>query len=81
MSNEPKPQPYPDEPLVCKIRLKGHLGHEWTDWFGGLSISLEETGETLLTGAVADQAELFGLLKKARNLGMPLLSVRIIEDN
>ena len=66
----------PDEPLVYQIRLKGHLGEEWIDWFDGLTITLEDTGETLLTGPVVDQAALHGLLKKVRDLGLPLVSVQ-----
>jgi hypothetical protein len=65
----------PGEPFVYQIRIMGHLGSQWTDWFGGLSITLEENGETLLTGVVVDQAALHGLLRKVRDLGMPLLSV------
>ena len=64
----------PDEPMVYQIRLKGHLGPQWADWFEGLTITLEEDGETLMTGLVADQAALHGLLKKVRDLGMPLIS-------
>jgi hypothetical protein len=63
-----------DQPMVYQIRLKGHLGPQWTEWFGGLTITLEESGETLLTGPVVDQAALHGLLKKVRDLGMPLIS-------
>ena len=63
-----------DQPMVYQIRIKGHLGPQWTDWFGGLTITLEESGETLLTGPVVDQAALHGLLKKVRDLGMPLIS-------
>ncbi len=63
------------EPLVYQIRLKGHLDSEWTDWFDGLTITLEEDGNTLLTGPVIDQAALHGLLKKVRDLGMALVSV------
>ncbi len=65
----------PDQPKVYQIRIKGHLGREWTDWFEGLTITLEDNGETLLTGAVVDQAALYGLLRKVRDVGMPLLSV------
>ena len=65
--------------MVYQIRLKGHLGPEWTEWFGGLAITLEENGETLLTGPVVDQAALFGLLRKVRDLGLPLLSVSGVE--
>lgn len=65
----------PDQPVVYQIRIKGHLGRQWTDWFGGLSITLENNGDTLLSGTVVDQAALHGLLKKVRDLGMPLVSV------
>ena len=65
----------PGQPMIYKIRLKGHLGRHWTDWFDGLTITLEDNGETLLTGPLADQAALHGLLKKVRDVGMPLLSV------
>jgi hypothetical protein len=61
-----------------KIRLKGHLDSQWTDWFGGLTITLEDD-DTLLTGPVGDQAALHGLLKKVRDLGMPLVSVCPLE--
>jgi hypothetical protein len=61
--------------LVYQIRIKGHLGREWTDWLGGLTITLEDNGETLLTGPVVDQAALYGLLRKVRDVGMPLVSV------
>ncbi len=78
MSNELNPKTDPCQPPVYQIRLKGHLGPQWADWFGGLVITLEENGETLLTGPVVDQAALFGLLKKVRDLGMPLLSVTCV---
>jgi hypothetical protein len=65
----------PGQPLVYQIRIKGHLGRQWTDWFGGLTITLEENDETLLTGVVVDQAALHGLLRKVRDVAMPLLSV------
>ncbi len=64
--------------MIFQIRIKGHLGQEWTDWFEGLTITLEEDGNTLLSGPVADQAALHGLLKKVRDLGMPLLSVNSV---
>lgn len=67
------------EPKLYEIRLKGHLDGRWANWFGGLTITLEDNGDTLLTGPVVDQAALFGLLKKVRDVGIPLLSVICIE--
>jgi hypothetical protein len=69
----------PSQPVAYQIRIKGHLGREWTDWFDGLTITLEEDGNTLLTGPVIDQAALHGVLKKVRDLGMPLVSVCPLE--
>ena len=74
MSNERNLETSHDRPKVYEIRIKGHLDRQWTDWFGGLTITLDENGDTLLTGPV-DQAALHGLLRKVRDLGMPLLSV------
>ena len=65
--------------MIFQIRIKGHLSDQWTDWFEGLTITLEESGDTLLTGPVMDQAALHGLLKKVRDLGMPLLAVNSID--
>ena len=67
------------EPRLYEIRVKGHLDNRWANWFGGLAITLEDNGDTLLTGPVVDQAALFGLLKKVRDTGMPLLSVNRVE--
>ena len=58
-----------------QIRIEGHLGNQWADWFDGLSIILEADGKTLLSGPVPDQPALYGLLRKVRDLGMPLISV------
>jgi len=68
-------------PLIYQIRLKGHLSPQWIDWFGGMAITLEDNGDTLLTGMIADQAALFGLLKKVRDLGMPLRSVNHVRPD
>jgi hypothetical protein len=75
MSNKLEPKTNASQPVVYQIRIKGHLDSQWTDWFGGLTIMLEEDGNTLLTGPVVDQSVLHGLLKKVRDLGMPLVSV------
>jgi len=79
MSNKRNPKNDPDQPMVYQIAIKGHLGHQWTDWFEGLTITLEDDGDTLLTGPVVDQAALHGLLKKVRDLGMQLISVCAVE--
>lgn len=59
----------------------GHLSDEWVNWFEGLTITLEDNGNTLLTGRIVDQAELYGVLRRIRDLGLPLISVNRIETN
>jgi hypothetical protein len=81
MPNKLNPEMDPSQPVVYQIRIKGHLGRHWTDWFEGLAITLEENGDTLLTGTVVDQAALHGLLKKVRDSGMPLLSVDRVQPD
>jgi hypothetical protein len=71
--------PTPSHPTGYEIRVAGHLPPQWADWFEGLTISLEESGDTLLTGPVIDQAALHGLLKKVRDLGLSLVSVSPVE--
>lgn len=80
MSNNPISQTDPNQPAAYQIRIKGHLGRQWTDWFEGLTITLEDNGDTLLTGPVPDQAALHGLLKKVRDLGTPLISVNQVKS-
>ncbi len=65
---------------VYEIRLKGHLDARWVNQFVGMTIKLTESGETLLTGLVIDQAALHGLLKRVRDLGLPLLAVNSVES-
>ena len=66
---------------VYEIRLKGHLEARWVKWFDGLAITLDENGNTLLSGPVVDQAALHGLLKKVRDVCLPLLSVNSVEPD
>ena len=75
MSDKRKKNEEQNQPQRYEIRLKGHLDDQWTDWFEGLAITLEDNGDTLLIGKVVDQAALHGLLKKVRDLGLPLVSV------
>jgi hypothetical protein len=79
MSTKCNPRTDPGQPNVYQIRIKGHLSDQWTGWFENLTITLEENGDTLLTGLVADQAALFGLMKKVRDLGMPLVSINCVK--
>lgn len=67
------------EPRRYEIRLKGHLDARWTDWFEGLSLTHASDGTTMLSGAVVDQAALYGVLRKVRDLGLPLVSVIRVE--
>jgi len=69
---------YHDESGFYEIRIKGHLNDRWASRFGDVTITLEDNGNTLLTCHVIDQAALHGLLKKVRDLGMPLLSVNFV---
>jgi hypothetical protein len=64
---------------IYEIRLQGHLDNRWADWFDGLAITLADNGETWLTGPVVDQAALHGLLRKVRDLGLPLIAVIQVE--
>lgn len=75
MSNQLTPKGDPSQPIIYQIRLKGHLDRQWAAWFEDLSITLDDNGETLLTGSVADQAALHGVLRRVRDLGLPLVSI------
>jgi hypothetical protein len=67
MSTEPSQETDPYQPIVYQIRIRGHLCPQWTDWFGDLTITLEDNGDTLLAGPVVEQTTLHGLLKKVRD--------------
>lgn len=69
-----------DSSVPYEIRLQGHLDARWSDWFDGLTIALEDNGNTCLTGPIADQAALHGLLAKIRDLGLPLISLTRVSS-
>jgi hypothetical protein len=71
--------PDPAKALRYEIRVRGQLGPEWAEWFGGLAVTPSAGDDTLLTGLVVDQAALYGVLKKVRDLGLPLLAVNCVE--
>lgn len=81
MPNEQKSEHNPDQPKIFQFRIQGHLSQQWQDWFEGFIATLEEDGNTLLSGSVVDQSALHGILKKIRDLGMPLLSVNTVSPN
>jgi hypothetical protein len=81
MSKEDSPKTEPDQPMLYQIRIKGQLDRKWIDWFENVTIALEEDGDTLITCPVVDQAALHGLLKKVRDLGMPLISVNRVKPD
>jgi hypothetical protein len=68
-----------DEPWQCELRIKGHLDDRWSVWFEDMTITRDDNGDTRLTGRVVDQAALHGLIRKVRDLGMPLISINRIE--
>lgn len=78
LTNESRSAPDNNQPTLYQIRIRGHLSQSWLDRFEGLTILLEEDGNTVLTGTIVDQAALHGLLKKVRDLGIPLLSVNSV---
>ena len=78
MADEQRSKPEEYVPMVYQIRIKGHLGQQSMSWFDGLTVTLEEDGNTLLNGPVVDQSALHGILKRVRDLGMPLLLVNCL---
>ncbi len=61
--------------MVYQICVRGQIDESWSDWFGGLTITLQTSGETLLSGPIQDQAELHGILDKIYAMNLPLISV------
>ncbi len=74
-SNHNKIATHLDQPKVYEFKIQGHLDSSWTDWFGDQFVAVQEDNCTILIGVVADQAALYGLLKKVRDLGVSLISV------
>ena len=79
MTQRAEPGADPIGSTVYQIRLRGQLDHLWSDWFEGLAITWDDNGDTLLTGSVADQSALYGLLRKIRDLGVTLVSVNRLD--
>jgi hypothetical protein len=79
MAPERLTMPGPDQPGLYQIVLQGQISSQWSDRFDGFTLTLDEHGQTILVGLVADQAALYGLLKKIRNLGIPLISVNRLD--
>jgi hypothetical protein len=72
-----------DQPATYRIQVQGHVGEDWTDWFDGLAVTVDKQNGspsiTTLTGTIVDQAALQGLLSKLYNIGLPLISVKLIK--
>ena len=81
MANKANAQSDPNLQMVYEIKIKGYLDRQWTAWFEGMTITQTDDGATLLTGAVVDQAALYGLLRKVRDLGLPLLAITQIQSD
>jgi hypothetical protein len=81
MTERRTPSPQRPEAGRYEIRLTGHLDAHWTAWFDGLTVSHESDGTTVITGPIADQAALHGVLQRVRDLGLPLVSVMRVESD
>jgi hypothetical protein len=80
-SNSPTPErPSPPPARYYRIRVQGQLGSGWSEWFAGMTLAQMETGDTMLSGPVVDQAALHGLLAKIRDLNLTLVAVEQVED-
>ena len=67
-------------PVFYKIRVEGHIGDSWSSWFEGMTIRHEESGQTILSGTLVDEAALHGVLMKIRDLGLPLVEAKREEQ-
>ena len=81
MTHNRRPRRGSDQPHIYQIIVQGHLSRQRSDWFEGFTITLDESGQTILTGPVIDQAALHGVLKKIRDLGLPLISVNRLDSD
>jgi hypothetical protein len=81
MSDTNSSIPIHDEPATYEIRLAGSLPEGWAVWFGDVTVRPEADGTKVLTCRAIDQAALYGLLRRARSLGAPLLAVNRIEPD
>ncbi|RIK29035.1 MAG: hypothetical protein DCC56_14335 [Anaerolineae bacterium] len=81
MENEQQSNLNPSQVPIYTFKIKGHLGQQWLNWFEEFTVVLQENGNTLLSGPVVDQSALHGILKRIRDLGMPLLSVNSTDSN
>ena len=79
MATNPNTSTDSGQHMVYQLRVKGHLDPRWADWFEGMTVTAEDNGDTHVTGPVIDQAALHGLLKRVRDLGLPLLSVMRVQ--
>jgi hypothetical protein len=70
-----------NEPIIYQIRIGGQLGEQWQMRFAQMTLRLADNGDTILTGPVVDQPALYGLLRKVRDLGLPLISVMQIQPD
>jgi hypothetical protein len=68
-------------PECYEIRIEGHIGEGWSPWFEGMVIDHQENGETLMSGPIADQAALHGVLMRIRDLGLPLVAIRRLRNS
>ncbi len=67
------------DPIYCEIRVKGHLTEQWSDWFDKLEIDNQSEGQAVLAGPLPDQAALYGVLNRMRDLGLALISLNCVE--